>query len=459
MRAKVRVHVTQKLQREKGGNAVDACVNLNNTNVQKINEEEKKYIKNRIIECKKNGVMDNQIKLIETCCIKNYNRTGFDEMTKAAEYGLSDQQIMFVSVLSLKHKKCVVDEVIRYFVLGFKVNEIKTIMEQCNNSAYRLKFMREKMSDEENGQVSDEVITSFITKINNLFTEIKNDRDYYKNVLEKMPEIILGKGKEYKELKQMLDEMTCRGLDTVEAEKKVKKKEEEFGKLKIEYEKYKALYEDSEKRFKNLNKEYGILSEERKGEEKMTEEQLNMLFKAFEEKNNEVIKVYESLADLKDKLGRMEIAFTQVSTENLLLKRKPSIFSLFTGTKYKTSKTKASDEIEGNENVSESDTNYNEVTERKILLKKMINKNFDTSKMEVITSGLKVGLSAESLIELIDDNDLSCEELKMAISILSGKDIKESINPEDKERETDRDNNLEEDDEVYEDDENIYVED
>ena len=374
-------------------------------------KERKENISSSISKLKEQGIDEKVIKAINLCMIKNYNAHKLKILCDAAENGCVPEEIAYASTIYDNKSSELAAECLKYFDLGYDIAAVKDIMNKCEESAYKMSYVRKHMTNDESDS-RDEVIEKFIEKANNIINELKTDRDYYMNLVDKATELLRSRSDECTELKEMLKEQICQ--DNVqsahEIEKILNEKQSQVATLQKESERYRELYTDSIERLENLQSDYGKLISSKKRDDEMTDKQVQMLLKAFEDKHLATVAIINELCDVKEKLSEMEKLLTKSNCENYMLKKK-KISELF-GVREKNNNKEAARGDEKKDGKQE-------------LLKLMFEKKYTAMQMNIIGTGLSNGITAEVLTEIVNSNSGSIEadELKSIINILSGQQI------------------------------------
>ena len=386
---------------------------MDNNNTEKagyiFDKEKRDYVNSVLGKCKENNIDSDVIKAINTCMIKKFDKRVLNYLYEAAINGCMPEEIVYIAVLAETKGYEVACEAVALFNQGFDIASIKEVIEKCNNSAYKLSFVRKNIQGCNDADESrDIVIEKFIQKAGGILNELLVDRQYYSELLDKVNKIIETTGNDCEELKALLMEKTCSGdNDTEEIKSKLQRKEKELSKLKSECAEYQSLYNDSKKRFNSLQKDYGKLLKNKEDEEQMTERQVNMLLQAFEGKNKESIAILKELACVRDRLGELEALLTKAKCENHLLKSN-KLTCLFGGMGGRKKK------------IPDKASMENEDDCKKRLLKAMMDRRYSAIKMSIISTGLDNDIPADALLDVVKGPDMSADELKAVVNILSG---------------------------------------
>jgi|GEM_PF-4201805 hypothetical protein len=367
----------------------------------------------RLNTCIKCGALKSSVDTISKIIEKGIDDKLFDILCKGSVRGWEPDQIVFITYMYNKgYSDTVINEIGKFFDKKYSVEIVKTIINKCNFSPHKMSVMFRNLTGEQEYD-SDEMLKEYLLKISGNFNTLEKEKEYYEKLIVEIEEILGLKKEEHEKLSEKIKELKCRG-EEVDDSLLASFNESNAGykKLEQEYKKYKQMYESCLREHESLKNKYSKLNAQKKEEDDLTDAQVEMLLSAFNVKTEELKKTNNDLKMLSKQVTEMEINLTKLLAENNLLKKdnkKPSILKRIMEQEERRKKSKDTDKDK--EDIS---------TEKKLLIAAMIKKNYDAEKMEIIRLGMTRNISTETLIELVEQEELSTDKLRITVDILSG---------------------------------------
>lgn len=365
----------------------------------------------RLKGCIKCGALKTSVDTISKIIEKGIDDKLFDILCKGSVRGWEPDQIVYITYIYNKgYSDTVINEVGRFFDKKYSVEIVKTIINKCNFSPHKMSVLFRNLTGETEHD-NDEMLKEYLLKISGNFNTLEKEKKYYEKLVVEIEEILGLKREEHEKLSEKIKELKCRGEEVDDSLlASFNESNSNCKKLEQEYEKYKQMYESCLREHENLKDKYSELSAQKKEDDDLTNAQVEMLLSAFNVKAEELKETYNELKMLSKQVTEMEINLTKLLAENNLLKKdkkKPFILKKIMEPEERRKKSKDTDK----ENIS---------TEKKHLIAAMIRKNYNAEKMEIIRLGMTRNISTETLIELVEQEELSADKLRITVDILSG---------------------------------------
>ena len=156
---------------------------MDNNNAEKagyiFDKEKRDYVNSILGKCREENIDNDVIKSINTCMIKKFDKRVLNYLYEAAINGCMPEEIVYIAVLAETKGYDVACEAVALFGQGFDIAAIKDVIEKCNNSAYKLSFVRKNIQGCNDADESrDIVIEKFIKKANGILNELLLDRQF-----------------------------------------------------------------------------------------------------------------------------------------------------------------------------------------------------------------------------------------------------------------------------------------